>query len=398
MSALITLLRRYLLPRQGSFLSFALWLSIVGVSLGVVQLMVVLCVMSGFIDVFERNYIRISSQIVVVPKPQSLVNENMPASILNTPGVQALTAVELAQGMIVRKGSVGGVVIEGIDRETAAQVTPWEQIWVNPPRRDIEERNPYWMWMGTQLAKKLDVNVGDSVDLLVAEGQSRKVIPFVVSAIVKFGIYDHDLRYVRVGIEVLNEVFRRHHLEPLYKLKVADGASVDTVAAELKQSLGRRANVKKWSEVHQNVFLAVNHQKRLLFLILQIIVGLAAVNVINLLMMSTHQRKRDIAILRAMGLRFSQVVQFFVVQGAVVGLVGVVSGLVLGLAVCAAIERLQPSFLSESIYNVNHLPLLIRWADIGWVALSGFILCLVFSLLPALGAAMSRPVGALRYD
>lgn len=398
MSALTTLLRRYLLPRQGNLLSFALWLSVAGVALGVVQLMVVLSVMSGFIDVFERNYIRISSEVVVVPKPQSMVNENIPASLLSVPGVSAITPVELAQGMVLKEGSVGGVVIEGIDRETSSAVTPWNQIWVAPPREDLQASNPYWMWMGTQLAKKLGVKVGDSVDLMVAEGQSRRIIPFVISALVKFGIYDHDLRYVRVDIQVLNEVFRRHHLEPLYKLKLAPGYSADAVVRELRDNLGKRANIKKWSEVHQNVFLAVNHQKRLLFLILQIIVGLAAVNVVNLLMMSTHQRKRDIAILRAMGMRFSQVVQFFVIQGAAVGMVGIAAGVGLGLAACKVIERFQPSFLSEAVYNVNHLPLLTRWSDVGWVALFGFTLCLVFSFIPALGAAMSRPVGALRYD
>lgn len=378
-------------------MSFALWISVAGVALGVIQLMVVLSVMTGFIELFEQNYTRISSEIIVVPRPDSTVAENIPASILGTEGVQALSPAELAQGMIIRNG-VGGVVIEGIDRATTEQVTPWNKIWQAPPRADLEAANPYWIWIGSQLAKKLNVKVGESVDMMVAEGKSRRIIPFVVTAIVKFGIYDHDLRYVRVSLDVLNEVFRRHHLEPLYKVKIKPGYTVDGVATTLRNAMGKRVNVKRWSDVHHNVFLAVNHQKQLLFLILQIVVGLAAMNVVNLLMMSTHQRKRDIAILRAMGMRFSQVLQFFVVQGAAVGMVGVLSGLFLGLIACGFIEHFQPSLLSEAVYNATRLPMRLRWSDVGIIGGSGFALCLVFSFIPAMGAALSRPVGTLRYD
>ncbi len=397
MSTLAMLLRRYLLPRHGNLLSFALWLSVAGVSLGVIQLMVVLAVMTGFIEVFERNYTRISSEIIVVPKPESGVTENIPASILAVPGVGGLSAAELAQGMLIKNG-VGGVVIEGIDRETTQQVTDWNPIWTAPPRRDLEAKNPYWIWIGSQLAKKLGVKVGDTVDMMIAEGKSRRIVPFVVSAVVKFGIYDHDLRYVRVDINVLNELFKRYHLEPLYKIKVAEGYSIDAVAKALRAALGKRVNVKKWSDVHHNVFMAVNHQKRLLFLILQIVVGLAAMNVVNLLMMSTHQRKRDIAILRAMGMRVGQVFQFFVLQGAAVGMVGILAGIGLGWVACGILEAVQPTFLSEAVYNVTRLPLRVRWADVGFIAASGFVLCVVFSIMPALGAAVAKPVGALRYE
>ena len=247
MSVLTTLLRQYLLPRHGKLLSFALWLSVAGVALGVVQLLVVLSVMSGFIELLEGNYTRITSDIVLFPKPESTVNENIPASALAVPGVQALTPVELAQGMVLKGGSVGGVMIEGIDRETTQQVTPWESVWEVRPDLRREAANPYWIWLGTQLARKLGAKVGDVVELLVAEGQSKRVIAFEVSAIVKFGIYDHDLRWVRIGLPVFNEVFRRHHLEPIYRLKVAKPHSVDAVAIALKETLQRRVSVKKWS-------------------------------------------------------------------------------------------------------------------------------------------------------
>ncbi len=397
MSALATLLKRYLLPRHGNLLSFALWVSVAGVALGVIQLMVVLAVMTGFIELFEQNYTRISSEIIVVPRPDTTLGANLEASLLKVSGVEAITAAELAQGMVLKNG-VGGVVIEGIDRLTTDKVTPWNVILRAPPLKGLEEKNPYWIWLGSQLADKLGVKAGDTVDLMIAEGKSRKVVPFVVTAVAKFGIYDHDLRYVRMDIHALNELFRRHHLEPLYKVKVAQGYTIETVAENIKRELGRGVNVKKWSDVHQNVFIAVSHQKKLLFLILQIVVGLAAMNVVNLLMMSTHQRRRDIAILRAMGMRFSHVLQFFVFQGATVGMVGVLSGILLGYVACGLIELVQPSFLSEAVYNATRLPLKVRLGDVALIGGAGFVLCLVFSFIPAVAAARSRPVGALRYE
>ena len=378
-------------------MSFALWLSVAGVALGVAQLMVVLSVMTGFVELLERNYARITSDIIIVPRTGSLVSENVAASILKVDGVAALTPAEIAQGMVIKDG-VGGVHIEGIDRDTTANVTNWKEIWLQGPDLELEKKNPYWLWMGDQLARKLGVKLGDTVDLMVAEGQSRRVIPFTVTAITKFGIYDNDLRFVRVDLKVLSEIFRSHHLEPIYKLRVAPGYTVDAVAASLHEQFGARANVKKWSEVHQNMFMAVKHQRRLLFLILQIIVALAAMNVVNLLMMSTHQRRRDIAILRAMGMRFSQVVQFFVAQGALVGMVGILLGIGLGFLFTALIGEFQPQLLNEAVYNTNRLPLRVRGSDVGLIALCGFVLCVVFSLIPALGAAASRPVGALRYE
>ncbi len=396
MGSVLFLLKRYLFPKRGSLLTMALWVSVAGVALGIMQLMLVLSVMSGFLKLFERNYTRISSQLVVIPKQKRMGEDVFRQQLLQIPGIEAVTPFGLGQAMVMKDG-VGGVTLEGIETLSSQEVTPWKEIWLQEPLWEIQKKNSYWMWMGVQLARKLDVKPGDTVEVLIPSQRSaRQVVPFVVTALTKFGIYDHDLRYARVDITSLKEVFRTHHVEPMYKTRLAPSANMDGVALALVREFDSQVETRKWSEIHENIFMAVKHQKQMLFLILEILVALAAVNVVNLLLMSAYHRKRDVAILRALGMRFWKVIVFFVAQGAAVGMAGIVLGVGLGWVACRLTERFQPVVLSERIYNVTRLPFRIEMGDVFIVCGAGFLLCIGFSLIPALGAALARPVTALR--
>lgn len=396
MGAVFFLLKRYLFPKRGSLLTMALWVSVAGVALGIMQLMLVLSVMSGFLQLFEKNYTRISSQLVVIPKHKRMGEDAFRKQLLLIPGIAAATPFGLGQAMVMKDG-VGGVTLEGIEIESSKEVTPWKEIWVTEPLWELQKKNSYWMWMGVQLAKKLDVKPGDTVDVLIPSQRSgRHVLPFVVTALTKFGIYDHDLRYARVDLASLKEVFKTHHVEPMYKTLLSPAAKLDDVVLSLVREFDVQIETRKWSEIHENIFKAVEHQKKLLFLILEILVALAAVNVVNLLLMSAYHRKKDVAILRALGMRFWKVIVFFVAQGAAVGMAGIVLGVALGWVACRVAERFQPNLLSERVYNVTRLPFRIELGDVALVCGAGFILCIGFSLIPAFGAALSRPVTALR--
>lgn len=396
MRSVFFLLKRYLFPNRGSLLTMALWVSVAGVALGILQLTLVLSVMSGFLQLFERNYTRISSDIVVIPRQKRMGEEAFRKQLSKLPGVASVTPFGLGQAMVMKEG-VGGVTLEGIEYESSRDVTPWKEIWVQEPRWDLQKANSYWMWMGVQLAKKLDVKPGDTVDVLIPSQRSgRQILPFVVTALTKFGIYDHDMRYARIDLRSLKEVFHTHHVEPMYKTKLKEKAKIDDVVAAIAREFDTQVETRKWSEIHENIFKAVQHQKKLLFLVLEILVALAAVNVVNLLLMSVYHRKKDVAILRALGMRLWKVVLFFVAQGAAVGMAGIVVGVSLGWAACQFFERFQPQLLSEKVYNVSRLPFRIELGDVAMVCAAGFVLCIGFSLIPALGAALARPVTALR--
>ena len=387
------LMRRSLFPKGGSLLTLALWISVSGVALGVAMLMLVLSVMSGFLDFLQTRYTEITSPIVVIPKGEVTSQSTFKKTLESIPGIKAVSPFHLSQSMLIRNG-VGGVTLEGVSFEDSKRVTPWEKIWVEPPNLDPAVSN--WIWIGKGLANKLNIKKGDTVQLMVS-GEQMRTEPFVVTGITKFGIYEHDLRYSYIDLKKLEELFYRRPIEPLYKVALS-GISVDQGYQLLKEHLGELATVRKWSDINQNIFRAVQHQKIMLFWVLDIVIALAGMNVINLLMMSTYQRKRDVAILRAMGMRFKSIVLFFVGQGTVVGMIGISVGVLLGLVLCEVVERFQPAILSEAIYNVSKLPLKVQASDVSLICVMALLLCIVFSVIPALKAALSQPVQALRYE
>ncbi len=397
MRAVFFLLRRALWPEPGSLSRYALWISVAGVALGIAQLMLVLSVMSGFKDMLEKNYTRITSAMVVVPPRDWKETGETQEVLLKVPGIEAVTPFSFGQGMMLKDG-VGGVTLEGISWPSSQEVVDWPSLWLEGPNWELQKSTANWIWVGSQLAEKLHIKVGDKVNLMIAEEKKKKVVPFLVTAITKFGVYTHDLRYARVSLETLNTLFNRTGFEPMYKTRLAEGAVVRTVAKAAEKELGDAVTVKPWYTVHQNVFLAVEHQKKMLFLVLEIVVALAAVNVVNLLLISAQNKRRDVAILRAMGMKFRQVMLFFIAKGTVIGTLGVFSGVALGVGVCQLVMAFQPEFLSEAIYNAKKLPLRIEVLDVAAVCAVALFLCLLFSVIPAWKAASTRPVEALRYE
>lgn len=390
------LLKRYLLPREGNLLSFVLWISVVGVGLGIGVLILVLGVMSGFQSFLEERYTRITSHIIVMPRHSHEKDFDFEGQLQKTEGIKAYSPFLMGQGMLFAQG-VGGAVLEGIDPVSLNKLVPLKEIFFDLPDPEVQKNTPHWIWLGKGLAEKLKVKKGEEVNVMVGEGKEG-TIPFTVTGITKFGIYDHDLRYAYVSLPLLRKYFKRENDKPMYKIRLEDGVPLEKVADELKASVGLNASIKRWSDLNQNIFLAVAHQKRMLFVVLEIIVALAGVNVINLLMMSSHYRKRDTAILRAMGMRVKSIVFFFVAQGASVGAVGVILGVGMGLLFCKLVEVFQPEILSESVYNITKLPIKVVPSDLVVICAVAFILCVVFSVVPALKAAKERPVESLRVD
>ncbi len=388
------LMKRSLFPKGGSLLSLALWISVAGVALGVAMLMLVLAVMSGFLDFLQNKYTDITSPLVVIPRTEKVAGVNLKAQLEAIPGVEAVTPFGLSQAMLISNG-VGGVTLEGISLSDSFRVTDWKRIWQEPPGESIPaEKN--WIWIGKGLSEKLRIKSGDTVQLMLGTNPLQTV-PFVVRAITKFGIHEHDLRYAYIDISQLQDLFFQGKFQPFFKMKLG-AVSVNEAKNRIVEEFGDSVSVKKWSDINQNIFRAVKHQKIMLFWVLDIVVALAGMNVINLLMMSTYQRKRDVAILRAMGMRFKSIVFFFVGQGTLVGIMGIGSGVVLGFGLCHLVERFQPELLSEAIYNVTRLPLKVQLGDLILVCGAALFLCMVFSVIPALKAALSRPVQALRYE
>jgi lipoprotein-releasing system permease protein len=399
MGPILFILRKYWIPERRSLFGFGVWISVAGVALSVALLLVVLSIMSGFSLLFQKNYTRIESDMVVVPHSATQVTAEITKVLSEEPAIAAFTPIKLSQGMVMKNG-VGGVVLEGVDWATAPKVTPWADLFVAKPK-DFGQPLPKdsnWIWLGEPLAKKLRVKQGESVDVLITDGSARRVVPFVVTGISKLGMHDHDLRFARVDLRMIDDLFRKYNLEPRYKVKLKRGADLNRTARKVAMKLKGKASVKKWSDLHVTVLQAVEHQKTMLYLILQILVGLAAMNVVSLLLVIAHLRRKELAVMRAMGMRAHQLFQLFLLQGFGVGVMGVVLGIGLGLLVCAAFENFQPAFLSESVYNVTRLPMDIRLSDILWISLGGVGISLVFSAIPAINLIRRQPLEVLKQE
>ncbi len=377
------LIRRYILPR-GNLTTFAMVVAVIGVAIGIAQLMTVLAVMSGFEIVLKNNYTRITSEMVLQGRR---VEKTAVAEIRE---IEAITPFVVSQGLIAAKGKVAGVVLEGIDRESSSRVVDWPAVFQSGP---VEVEGD-WIWLGTATAKKLGLVSGDHLEIVIASGTKRTSVSATVSAITKFGIYDHDLHWARIDFQFFDRLFGVR--EPFYKVKLVPGTDPHAVRDAIEKKL--KVTTRLWNELNRNIFLAVSHQKKLLFLVLQVVVALAAVNVVNLLVMNTHFRRRDLAILRAMGLHRSGVFWIFVAQGLIIGLCGVLLGVVLGFGVCLGVQYYQPVLLNESVYNVTRLPVVIRLSDVGMLGGVALILCLVFSVFPAWRAMRLLPIEALRSE
>jgi len=394
MKAVRFLLSKYLFPKDTGLLTFALWVSVIGVALGIAQLIVVLAVMTGFLNVFQEKYTHISGEIVVLPR-LSRPDTSLKDKILSTKGVLAATPISLGQGMLIKDG-VTGSVLEGIDLPTTQSVTPWNDIWLEKPE-SLTPLNNNWIWVGVQLAKKLSIKTGDEIKVLIPDSMGNKIYPFQVTGITKFGIYEHDSRYAYVDLNYLRTIEKSAN-DPIYKIRTDGSSSIEDTSELLKEKLGHLASVKVWSEIHKNIFRAVTHQKGMLFLVLEIVVALAGINVINLLMMSVQNKRRDIAILRTMGMRFRSLFAFFLVQGAMVGILGIVLGIGLGVGASFLFEKYQPNLLSETVYNVSRLPFKVQLMDVVSVSAVAFIICCLFSVIPAMRAAKQKPTEVLRYE
>lgn len=391
------LLRKTFLPQERfSFFSIAFWISVTGVALSVALLVVVLSVMSGFQDIFKQSYVRMTSDAIVLPKGNFVAESELQKSILDTRGVRATSPFLLGQAMILYEGKSGGVTLEGIDLKSSLQVTPWKEIWVSGPDWALQEKTPNWIWLGKSLAEKLKITPGKTVHLFLPE-KEQPLKPFVVTAITKFGIYNQDLRFAIIDRHRFSELGQSQD-NSLFKVKWDTGVPYEQLMKNLRKNLSGRVSLKRWSDVHQNIFQAIEHQKGWLFLILEIIVILAVLNVVNLLLMQAHQKKKALAILRATGFSKTLVLQFFLWQGLLVGILGTLIGNLLGLFLCRVLEKIQPSLISESIYNVTKLPFANRLSDMMAISAGSLFICFIFSLWPAVKTSREPIVQVLKNE
>jgi lipoprotein-releasing system permease protein len=398
--------------RRNGFISFISGVSMMGIALGVAALIIVLSVMNGFQKEVRDRMLGVVSHIEVLSSDGgALVNE---ASVLKTvsghPSVVAAAPFIATQALLARGEDMKGVIVRGINPALEPGVTDLSPGMNNAALSHLKS-GEFGVVLGIDLARMLGLQVGDPVTLVAPSGQVTPagVVPrlkqMTLVGTFSSGHYEYDSALALLHVDDAARIFRLEGPSGV-RLKLRDLHEARQVAQELAMQLPPEVLVRDWTQQNRTWFAAVQVEKRMMFIILTLIVAVAAFNLVSTLVMTVTDKRADIAILRTLGASPASIMGVFVVQGAMVGVIGTLSGLALGLLVAFNIDVIVPalenlfhaSFLPKDIYLISHMPSDPQSADIVPIALIALVLAFVATLYPSWRASQVNPAEALRYE
>jgi len=400
--------------RRNGFISFISAISMAGIALGVAALIVVLSVMNGFQkEVRDRMLSVIAHVELFDTNGAALADWRATAEVARAAApeqVRGAAPFVSAQVLVARGDEMRGALVRGIVPTEEANVTPLAAQMKSGAFAKLQP-GAWQLVLGVELARQLNVREGDQVTVVAPGGQVTPagVVPrlkaFTVAGTFDSGHYEYDSAYVLIHLDDAAKLFRTDGATGL-QLKLADLHAAREVAARIGRAMPSSIAVRDWTRTNRNWFDAVQLEKRLMFIILTLIVAVAAFNLVSTLVMTVTDKRADIAILRTLGASPRSVMGIFVVQGALAGVVGTIAGVALGLLIAfnigtlvPALERLlSTSFLPASIYVISRMPSDPQWADILPIGLISLALAFVATLYPSWRASRVNPAEALRYE
>jgi len=398
--------------RRNRFISFISSVSMVGIALGVAALIIVLSVMNGFQKEVRDRILGVLSHIEVLAYTGAAIDN--PTGLQNKlalqPQVLASAPFVLSQVLLAQGEDMRGALVRGID--PAQEILVTDAVALLPPEVLAQlQSGRFGVVLGSELARALGVKTGENVTLVAPGGQVTPagVLPrlkqLTVVGLLDSGHYEYDASLALLHIEDAQRIFRLEGPNGI-RVKLQDAQQARSVAEELTPLLGEDVVVRDWTRANRTWFAAVQIEKRMMFIILTLIVAVAAFNLVSTLVMTVTDKQADIAILRTLGASPMSIMGIFVVQGALVGVIGTLSGLALGLLVAFNIDSIVPaieralgaSFLPKDIYLISRMPSDPQWADIGPVVIIALVLALVATLYPSWRASRIDPAEALRHE
>ena len=397
--------------RRNGFISFISGASMLGIALGVAALIIVLSVMNGFQkEVRDRMLSVISHVEIFAPGGAALADAGRTlAEARANPQVVGAAPFVAAQALIARGEDMRGALVRGIDPALEGQVT--DLAAAAPEQLALLEPGAFRVVLGAELARQLGVAAGDQVTLIAPSGQVTPagVLPRLkqmrVAATFDSGHYEYDSSLALLHEQDAERLFRLQGPTGI-RLKLADLHRAPEVARELASTLSGHLLIRDWTQQNRTWFAAVQLEKRMMFIILTLIVAVAAFNLVSTLVMTVQDKRADIAILRTLGASPASIMGVFVVQGALVGVIGTLAGLALGLVVALHIDTIVPAiegllhtrFLPQEVYLISRMPSDPQAADIVPIALISLLLAFVATLYPSWRASRVNPAEALRYE
>jgi len=397
---------------RNGFISFISGVSMLGIALGVAALIIVLSVMNGFQKEVRDRMLSVVSHIELsAADGQGLPDmDHLLQQVAQHPQVLAAAPFVGQQALIARGEDMRGAQVRGIDPQREVLVADFMQ-QIPPETLHTLQPDSFNVILGAELASILGVQAGDSVTLVAPGGQVTPagVLPRLkqlhVSGVFDSGHYEYDATLALMHVQDAQRIFRLESPSGL-RLKINNPQDARWVAYELATQLGSDVVVRDWTRQNRSWFAAVQVEKRMMFIILTLIVAVAAFNLVTTLVMTVTDKRADIAILRTLGASPKSIMAIFVVQGATVGVLGTLLGLALGLGVALNIDVIVPaiehalntSFLPRDIYLINRMPSDPQSGDIWPIALISLAMAFVATLYPSWRASRVQPAQALRYE
>ncbi|MDX9740227.1 MAG: lipoprotein-releasing ABC transporter permease subunit [Gammaproteobacteria bacterium] len=398
--------------RRNHFISFISVISMLGIALGVTALITVLSVMNGFEKELRERILGVVAHVTVRGATGPLDDWRvLEAELRERPGVTGIAPFVSAEGMIGNGPRVSGAMLRGIDPLLEGEVSELPEKMRLGSMDDLVP-GEFGIVLGRELARALGVTIGDRVVVITPQatvtpaGFLPRLKRFTVVGMFEIGMFEYDSALALMHVEDASTLFRLDGGVSGVQLRLADMFLAPRFAADLAADMPFDYRVLDWTQQHANFFRAVQMEKTVMFVILLLIVAVAAFNLVSTLVMLVTDKQADIAILRTLGASPAAVMGVFIVQGAVVGLVGTVLGVIGGVALAQNIDVVVPAlerllgirFLAPDVYYISDLPSDMRWHDVGSVGVIAFVLCLLATLYPAWRAARVHPAEALRYE
>ena len=417
---------RYLrAKRSEAFISLITMISIVGVMIGVMTLNIVLAVMTGFEEDLRDRILGFNPHIVLVSYAGTIPNpDEVVEKVKATAGVAAAAPLVYSQVMLSSGQSVSGVVVRGVppDMEEAvidlkAHLTTGSLAGLGAPfevpvegdkdaDKDgrVDKTTLTGVILGGELAKQLGLAIGDPVSVVSPLGTPSPVGPipkvkrFVLAGTFDSGMYDYDSGLLYMGLADAQKFFGLGDAITGVEIRVNDLYDAEKVARRLEQSLGTPFRARDWMEVNRNLFLAFKLEKVVYFIVLTLIVLVAAFNIVATLIMVVMEKRKDIAILKSMGATDRSIARIFMLKGLIIGVVGTILGVVGGYGGCWLLRHYQFVELPKDVFYVSTLPVRVYGENFATVALVSVVICLLATIYPARQAAGLAPVEVIRYE
>jgi len=398
--------------RRNHFISFISLTSMLGIALGVAALIVVLSVMNGFQKEVRARILGVVSHVQITGADNRLADwETVAREAAAHPQVAAAAPFVNAQGMLLLGASVRGAVVRGIVPQLEQKVA---EIGLHMRAGKLESLVPgeFGIVLGSELARALGARDGDKVTLIAPQGlvTPAGILPrlkqFTLVGIFEVGMFEYDSGLALIHLEDAQKLYGMGDRASGVRLKLHDLFQSREVTRDLMTRLRGDLYISDWTRSHANYFRAVQIEKTMMFIILLLIVAVAAFNIVSTLVMAVTDKQPDIAILRTLGASPGGIMKIFIVQGALIGvigtLIGVAGGIVLALnidVVVPFLERLlNVQFLSREVYYITDLPSDLQKSDVVSIALVSLVLSLLATLYPSWRAARVNPAEALRYE